>query len=169
MTLQRFIPLVAMLSLAGPSSAQASGAPTEREAAVAASVLLSSTIVAPITVVGAVIYGVFTTTRSGGGSDVAAEAFLRENATQLAVDLTTGDGPVLRDLASAAEIDETHYALFSQRMRSDRRTLLELADVSLLTPERARLFLTHVGNLIKSDETLARNHRAYLERHEHEG
>lgn len=165
----RLIALVASLSVTGISTAQASGAPTERETFIAASALLSTSIGAPITVVGAIIYGVVTTTRGGSGSDVAAEIYLREHAIQLAMDLTMGDGPVLRDLAAAAEIQADDYALFASRVRAERRSLLALSEVAHLTPERATLFMNRLGDLIKSDETLARNYRAYLTRHGDKG
>jgi hypothetical protein len=128
---------------------------------------VSSTIVAPITVVGAGIYAIFTTMKggSGGGSDVAAEAFLRSHSLQLSQDLTNGAGPALADIAAAAEIRATDTKAFGQLLRAHRAELLGLANPDQLNHARAAAFMKRIGDLVKGDKALAANFDAYVKRH----
>lgn len=164
----RFSALFAGLVLLSSTVAHAQTTPTPsaEATAAAASSLLSTTIAVPLTGLGVVIYAVVTTAQGNNSNNAAAaEVYLRQNATQLAQDLTSGEGPTLLDLASAAEIRQADYAVFAAKVRAERTALLELADVSKLTAERAATFMTRIGDIVKGDETLAVSYHAFLERH----
>lgn len=157
--------IVGAMGLAMSSTAQAQVVePATEGSAALGSSLLSSTIGVPLTGLGVAIYGIVTTARGGSGGDVA-EVYLRQNAAQLAQDLTAGDGRTLLDLASAAEIRAEDYAVFASQLRAHRAELLALADASQLTRERAVSFMARVGELVKSHQTLAANYQSFLARH----
>lgn len=160
----RFSAIFAGFTLLAPIGAQATGGPTEGQVA-AASAVLSTTIAVPLTGLGVTIYAIVTTTKGAGNAVAAGEIYLRQNATQLAQDLTSGEGPTLLDLASAAEIRRADYALFVAKIRAERVELLELADVSKLNAERAAAFMNRIGDIVKGDETLVASYHAFLERH----
>lgn len=141
----------------------------DADVALASSSILSTTIGVPLTGLGFAIYGLITTAQNNKTPAPAAEAYLRENTTQLIVDLTAGDGPTLRDFARVAEIDAANYARFASRLRAHRTELLDLADIERLDEHRAVAFLERIGELVKSDESLAQNYRAFLARHSQEG
>lgn len=166
--MQKFgvVSVAAALAMALSSTAHAQAVePVPEGSAALGSSLLSSTIGVPITGLGVAIYGIVTTVRGGGGGGDVAEAYLRQNANQLAQDLAVGDGRTLLDLASAAEIRAEDYATFASQLRAHRAELLSLADASQLTRERAVAFMARVGELVKSHETLAANYQSYLVRH----
>lgn len=166
----RISALAAGLSLLASTAARAQNVPPpSAEASAFGTSLLSSTIGVPLTGLGVTIYAIVTTAQKNTNQNAAAEVYLRQNATQLAQDLTAGEGPTLLDLASAAEIRQADYPLFAAKVRAARAELLALADVSKLDAERAAAFMARVGDIVKGDETLVANYRAFLVRHGLEG
>lgn len=74
----------------------------------------------------------------------AAELYLRQNQTQLAEDLTVGQGPLLAELGEALAVPNGDFAAFRSSLRRDRAELLALADAQRLSPDRAQQFFLRV-------------------------
>lgn len=90
-----------------------------------------------------------------------AMIYLKANQHQLRQDLALGAGPVLDDLASAAEIRREHRAHFSRLLQRNRIELLELAHAEGLTPERALRALERVGELVIADPVLHADYQSW--------
>jgi hypothetical protein len=118
---------------------------------------------------GFLIWGLSIRKRSGGSSAAAAQAFLRVHSLQLEEDLALGNGPVLADLAQAAEIRREHFGDFARLMHAHRHELLELATPETLTPERATAFLERVGTIAREHPALAADFDAFAAAHGNEG
>jgi hypothetical protein len=145
-------------------------AQTDTGSGVAASSTTLTTTTLPITGLGATIYGIYTSVRGNQpppppAAAPAAAAYLRENHTQLAQDITFGSGPALKDLAAAAEIAPQHLAAFGKMIRRHRAELLDLAAMDKLTPERALKFMGLIGESIKADKVLSADFGAFMKRH----
>jgi hypothetical protein len=158
---------VVSIALAMPLAANAQ---TDTSGGIGASSSTLTTTTLPITTTGGAIYGIYTTTNKPAqpppaAAAPAAAAYLRENHTQLAQDITFGSGPALKDLAAAAEISPQHLDAFCKMIRAHRAELLDLASMDKLTPERALEFMGLIGKSIKADKVLSADFRAYMKHH----
>ncbi|WP_255207737.1 hypothetical protein [Myxococcus sp. AM009] len=92
----------------------------------------------------------------------AAQVYLRARTHQLREDLALGAGPTVEDLAAAARIRREHLGLFGRVLRANRKELLEMAEASTLTPDRALAWLERVGELARAEPRLEEDRRAFL-------
>ncbi|WAM25936.1 hypothetical protein [Myxococcus sp. NMCA1] len=92
----------------------------------------------------------------------AAQVYLRARTHQLREDLALGAGPTVEDLAAAARIRREHLGLFGRVLRANRKELLEMAEASTLTPDRALAWLERVGELARAEPQLEEDRRAFL-------
>lgn len=98
--------------------------------------LLSSTSTTTTAVVG----GIILTVVLASDAD-SMENYLEDNAVALQQDLSLGAGETVDDLALAFQVAEEDRATFGKIVRSNRATLLELANPEQLDTERARAFV----------------------------
>ncbi len=128
---------------------------------VAASSLLLSTVAT----IGFAIYGTVRAAQPNEKAAKSAMVYLKANRHQLAQDLAIGAGPVIEDLASAAEIHPSRLERFSQLLKTHRRELLDWAKADRLTPVRAARFLSRIGELTVADPVLRVDYERFLARH----
>lgn len=91
----------------------------------------------------------------------AAADWLRQNAAEVRLGLSSGRGPVIDDLAASVEVPVSHRRLFGKKLRSNRKELLELSSPSSLTPERAIRFLGRIGEIMEGDPELRADLQAW--------
>ncbi|NOJ51250.1 hypothetical protein HK404_01405 [Myxococcus xanthus] len=99
----------------------------------------------------------------------AAQVYLRARTHQLREDLALGAGPTVEDLAAAARIRREHLGLFGRVLRANRKELLEMAEASTLTPDRALAWMERVGELARAEPLLEEERRAFLAAPSQEG
>ncbi len=83
------------------------------------------------------------------------EEYLRENELSVLESLTLGQGAMVDEFANAFGLDATEQAELGRVLRKERAVLGELADPTLLTPERAAQFARHLSASMRADATLA--------------
>lgn len=96
----------------------------------------------------------------------AAQTYLRSREHQLREDLALGAGPTVEELAAMARIRREHLGAFGRLLRAHRQELLALAEVRILTPERALAWLRRVGEIARTDSHLEDDRRAFLAEYE---
>jgi hypothetical protein len=126
-----------------------------------------------LTTVGGIGLSIYATVRAGDGDREravqSAMVWLRANHRQLQQDLALGAGPVVDDLANAAQIRPDHRAEFARVLQRNRKELLALADPETLDTARTRRFLSSIGALTSAHPLLRENAERFLERYQEAG
>jgi len=81
-------------------------------------------------------------------ASLQSEQYLRDHETDLRQDFALGSGPTVDDLAVYLELPAEQAPQLGRLLRKNRRGLLDLADPTLLTPERADAFFDRVSSLV---------------------
>lgn len=144
----------------GSTDATHNSVPSSQNGEVVIATVLLLTTVAGI---GASIWAGVAATRRAAVEQVA-HAYFKANARQFRQDLAMGAGYTVEDLAAAAEIRRENLGRFGRVLHNHRLELLELAEPSSLTPERAAALLKRIGELAGQDALLARDRDAFLAR-----
>lgn len=76
-----------------------------------------------------------------GETTKAAYLYLRDNHLQLTQDLAVGQGPVLDELASAANVSVANKAAFAKAMQANAAELIALTSPESLDEQRAVRFI----------------------------
>ncbi len=88
--------------------------------------------------------------------DRKAASYLRENETQLRIDLARGFGPTIDDVAAAYLLEPPRRAAFGAALRHRRAELIDvLDDRTVGDAQRVRAFLRRVGEVMREDDRLA--------------
>ena len=101
--------------------------------------------------------GLTTTVGSGAMDDKNAsmEQYLRQNQSEVREALALGQGPLVDDMSGALGLTPVERAALGRMLRREREVFGALADPTLLTPERAGLFIDHLAASMASDPALS--------------
>ena len=147
---------VAMGGVCAPASALAQGITSSSLDGLLTTTLLMGVVVigVPLTLTSA--FGV----QALNAPKASMEQYLRQNQSEVREALALGQGPLVDDMSGALGLTPVERAALGRMLRREREVFGALADPTLLTPERAGLFIDHLAASMAADPAL----RSALER-----
>ena len=94
-----------------------------------------------------------------------AEIFIRDNSINIDQNISSGEGKIVNELASALEIKPELRLHFGSLLKKQRVDLMSLANIKNLTPKRAGEFIRFVAQLSENDPELKTSILEFKKKH----